>query len=258
MTPKPFDQLMFQMSQLTKWLGGLLQLGARHPAPPSANLPVSSLGSAGGLAAAAQLRLAPAAPAVPQSATEYQARLLAELGLASALQSEINLQTWPGQPSQASLQISTGSVLQRLPQPVEAAAFWIAREALSNALNPIHATRVLLSLDIQKTSLRMEVHDIGHGLLGTPQPHAGAAKRHNAGAWPRDLDQHPSVVAMRLRANAVGARLTLRSDPLLGTRVILRWLPVLPPVHLATPAQSQSQSQTQTQSQRKHPERTSA
>jgi signal transduction histidine kinase len=158
---------------------------------------------------------------------------LAEKGLAQALQAEINLQTWPGQPSQASLQLRTDSDQQRLPQAVEAAAFWIAREALGNALNPSRATRVVLTLETQKAGLRMEVHDIGHGLLGVAQPRPGAGNSLNAGAWPRDLDQHPSVTAMRQRAHEVQARLTLRSDPLHGTRLILRWLP---PTQLAISA----------------------
>jgi hypothetical protein len=167
---------------------------------------------------------APPVPQAPEAAAcENQPRLLAELGLATALQAEINLQTWPGQPSRAVLQMSMGSALQRLPRAVELAAFWMAREALCNALNPAHVSAVVVFLDIRTTGLRMEVHDIGHGVLGpSVLPVAGAPFAPKT-SWPRDLDQHPSVTAMRHRALEVGARLTLRSEPQQGTRIILRW-----------------------------------
>jgi signal transduction histidine kinase len=235
MTSRVVTALMFQIGQVLKWCLALLRDGgglgaAQAQGKAFASLPAASStetsSTTSTAAASARPLLSSPEHAAPAASSEYQPRLLVEKGLALALQSEINLQTWPGQPSQASLQVSTGSEMQRLPQAVEAAAFWIAREALSNALNPTHATRVLLTLDIQKAGLRMEVHDIGHGLLGTAQPRPCTGHRLNAGAWPRDLDQHASVSAMRLRAHEVGARLTLRSDPQQGTRLILRWLPL--------------------------------
>jgi hypothetical protein len=97
-------------------------------------------------------------------------------------------------------------------------------------------SHVVVCLDLRVNGLRLEVHDLGHGVLGpttsmvaagqTPAGHGGPSPSPNrspSAAWPRDLDQHPSVMAMRHRANEVGARLTLRSEPWQGTRLILRW-----------------------------------
>jgi hypothetical protein len=194
--------------------------------PPPSSLPLSSSPPSSFPPSSLPSTL-PSLFAPDTSACEHQPRRLAEMGLAAALESEINLQTWPGQPSHAVLQVSTGSAPQRLPRALELAAFWIAREALCNALNPAHVSAVVVFLDIQKAGqqlgLRLEVHDIGHGVLG---PSAATAAGGTVGpktSWPRDLDQHPSVTTMRHRAQEVGARLTLRSEPQQGTRIILRW-----------------------------------
>jgi hypothetical protein len=182
------------------------------------------------LFALAQLRdRTPPSPAKPEAwpsrRPEPRPRLLVEQGLAPALKQEVGSYQQAGQARRVTMDLAHGLVPLRLPADVEAAAFWIAREAIGNALrhpyaglSPVQA-QVRVYLEIYSVGLRLEVQDLGTGLFGPPL--AG----HATMGWPRDLDQHPSVMMMRQRAGAVGARLTLRSDPYVGMRVILRWLP---------------------------------
>lgn len=205
-------------------------------APPSQSQPMqrwlrptpSSSISAGVLSALAQLqqqplRKPPAADTGAARQPDARPRLLQEQGLAPALKQEVGLHQQPGRTRRVTLHLAPGLVPLRLPADVEAAAFWIAREAIANALRHPYAggspIQVQVHLEIYSVGLRLEVQDLGTGLFGAPR--AG----HATVGWPRDLDQHPSVLMMRQRALAVGARLTLRSEPYVGTRLVLRWLP---------------------------------
>jgi signal transduction histidine kinase len=143
--------------------------------------------------------------------------------LATALQLEVEQRrqdvVQPGSPFCLALMLAPGSEEVHLPDDVAHAAFWVASEALNNALRSGHHSDLVVHLHAYNHGLRLEVHDSGTRLLGkstTCQFEPG---------WPRDLGQHVSLQAMRDRSATIGARLTVRSDPYSGTRIILRWLP---------------------------------
>jgi hypothetical protein len=143
--------------------------------------------------------------------------------LATALQLEVEqrrLQVMqPGSPFCLAIQLAPGSVNVRLPDDIEHGAFWFACEALNNALRSGHHSDLMVHLHAYNHGLRLEVHDSGIGLLGK------STSCQVKPGWPRDLDQHVSLQAMRDRCATMGARLTVRCEADSGTRIILRWLP---------------------------------
>jgi signal transduction histidine kinase len=54
-------------------------------------------------------------------------------------------------------------VEQRLPEPIEIAAYYVVSEALTNAAKHAHASGVHVELDIRDTTVRLAVHDDGIG-----------------------------------------------------------------------------------------------
>jgi hypothetical protein len=125
----------------------------------------------------------------------------------------------PGSPFCLVSMLAPGSEDVHFPDDVAQAALWVAHEALNNALRGGHLSDLVVHLHAYDRGLRMEVHDTGPGLLGK------SATRLVDTGWPRDLGQHASLDAMRDRSAAIGARLTVRSEPYSGTRIVLRWLP---------------------------------
>ena len=73
--------------------------------------------------------------------------------------------------------------------------FFIAHEAVTNAVKHSVATRIDLDLDVQPGALRLRVSDNGTGLVHEQDTSSGIGMR-----------------IMRYRAEAIGARLTVRSD----------------------------------------------
>ena len=95
-----------------------------------------------------------------------------------------------------------------LPPTVEAQAFRIVQEALTNVRKHASANRVAITLDVRAETLVLDVTDDGRGLDGaasTPQ------------AWPRY-----GLVSMRERAASVGGTVEIEPAPTGGTRVRLR------------------------------------
>ena len=87
----------------------------------------------------------------------------------------------------------------RLPEAVEAAAYFVASEALANAAKHSHASTGVLTASADGSTLVIEVADDGIG-------GAGAA----GGSGLRGLTD---------RVEAIGGRLTVSSPPGRGTRV---------------------------------------
>jgi signal transduction histidine kinase len=91
---------------------------------------------------------------------------------------------------------------------VQEALYWIARSALSNAQEHAQASQVDVRLHNTPAGTSLEVSDDGVGMdpAQTQQP-AGAARR------------RLGLANMRLRAAAIGAQLTIDSQPGQGTCV---------------------------------------
>ena len=92
----------------------------------------------------------------------------------------------------------------------EVAVFRILQEALSNAGQHSHATRVVVELRVDGGELQLSILDDGAGFAVEDEPAAGG----RAGSF--------GLVGMRERARLIGAELEVRSNPGGGTRVRVR------------------------------------
>lgn len=130
-----------------------------------------------------------------QALTELRPPLLEDQGLPAALDNEVRSRELDAAPVQLTLQVPSPLQAQRWPAEVEHAAFMVAREALSNALQHAAASRIQLRLDGHASALQLEVCDNGRGM---PAPLAGGDSRPG----------HLGLVGMRERALAIGAELS--------------------------------------------------
>ena len=139
---------------------------------------------------------------------ELRPPLLDELGLAAALDNEVQQQR-PFE-SVPTLQLHVPPRLQgnRWPSDIEYAAFMIGREALVNALQHAKANTITVALDGDNGELKLEVRDDGVGIA--PEVREGRVG-------------HLGLVGMRERARAIGASLALQTAAGEGTTVALRW-----------------------------------
>jgi len=88
---------------------------------------------------------------------------------------------------------------ERLPEPVEVAAYFVVAEALTNAAKHAHASLVRIEADVLDGDLRVSVQDDG---VGGADPALGSG-----------------LVGLTDRVEALGGKLTLRSPPVGGTTV---------------------------------------
>ena len=95
----------------------------------------------------------------------------------------------------------------RLPPPVEAAAYYVVSEALTNAVKYANATVVHVDLGVKDTTLRLSIDDDGDG---------GA-----------DPAQGSGIIGLIDRVEALGGKLTLRSPLGEGTSLVIE-LPLEP------------------------------
>jgi signal transduction histidine kinase len=125
--------------------------------------------------------------------------ILAERGLAPALRTLAHRSPVPVQ-----LEVRTTA---RLPEPVEAAAYYVACEALTNAAKHAHASAVRVAVDLAGGVMRLSVSDDG---VGGADPSRGSG-----------------LVGLADRVEAAGGALNVQSRPGEGTRVIAE-LPAQP------------------------------
>jgi signal transduction histidine kinase len=92
--------------------------------------------------------------------------------------------------------------VRALPASQEEALLRVAQEAMHNALRHAHATTVGVTLESRDKGARLRVSDDGRGF----DPHAV-----------RQAGRHLGLVSMRDRADGVGGRLTVQSEPGKGT-----------------------------------------
>jgi signal transduction histidine kinase len=95
----------------------------------------------------------------------------------------------------------------RQPEPIENALYWIAREALHNALKHAHAHVLDVRLTAEGGMVRLQVEDDGVGFDAS------------APSEPRADGSGLGLASMRDRAQALGGHLSIRSKPGAGTRV---------------------------------------
>jgi len=141
---------------------------------------------------------------------ELRPPMLDEAGLVAALDNELGQQRAREGGPTLELVVPPRLQQQRWPADVEYAAFMIGREALVNALQHARAGRVEVQLDGDEGELALAVADDGIGMGGL----AGSAR-----------PGHLGLVGMRERALAIGATMTIDSEPGLGTVLRLKWEP---------------------------------
>lgn len=102
----------------------------------------------------------------------------------------------------------------RMPDAVQTALYRLAQEALQNVVRHARATQVVLGLECSEHEVRLTVSDDGVGLDPAPAGVPGGGG---------------GLVAMRLRAAAVGAAFAVRSRRGVGTTVEVVLAPGHPP-----------------------------
>jgi signal transduction histidine kinase len=96
--------------------------------------------------------------------------------------------------------LDTGEI-ERLPQPVEAAAYYVVSEALTNAAKHANATGVQVQLSVKDSWLHLSIRDDGDG---------GADPAHGTG-----------IIGLIDRVDALGGKLRLRSPAGRGTSLAI-------------------------------------
>jgi signal transduction histidine kinase len=100
------------------------------------------------------------------------------------------------------VEVTADADLSPLDPDVEAAAYHIALEAVTNARRHAHATHCTVRLSADDSRLRIEVRDDGHGMPAVPREGIG-------------------LTSMRHRAESLGGTLEVRSGST-GTTVVAR------------------------------------
>ena len=98
---------------------------------------------------------------------------------------------------------------QRLPQEAETTLFRVAQEALTNAKKHAQSSRVLVRLERQEGSVRLEVRDWGRGFEVSEVTNGGGGPGERVG-----------ISGMRERIALLGGELAIDSQPAVGTTVI--------------------------------------
>jgi signal transduction histidine kinase len=99
-------------------------------------------------------------------------------------------------------------LVSRLPSVVETVLFRIAQEALTNVAKHAQANYVMITLETHGSAARLALADDGVGFcpaeMSLPEPARGLG-----------------LISMRERAESVGGRLSIKSAPGMGTRVVV-------------------------------------
>lgn len=104
---------------------------------------------------------------------------------------------------------------RRLAEPVETAVFRIAQEALSNIIKHAHASTASLNLTLEGGECHLTIQDDGQGL---PRNHSSFRQRLSSPL----VQEEPvafGLIGMRERAQFLGGRFEIASEPGQGTRV---------------------------------------
>ncbi len=101
---------------------------------------------------------------------------------------------------------STGAS-RKLPAVTEHNLLRVAQEALANSLKHSGAKKIVVALRYESSQIQLRLHDNGHGF---DFPSAGQAS-----------SGHFGLLDMRERAEKIGARFSLASQPGHGTEILL-------------------------------------
>ncbi len=129
---------------------------------------------------------------------------LEDLGLVPALQMLTRERSQPG-----GMEINFGHSgrERRLPRDAELALYRIAQEAINNVTRHSRARRAQLEIAYDETAVRLQVQDNGLGFVVPASPTDFAP------------GGHFGLLGMRERADLIGARLEVRSQPGRGTEL---------------------------------------
>jgi signal transduction histidine kinase len=141
--------------------------------------------------------------------TELRPPVLDDLGLPLAIEALADQYTSGGTAIHVDVADRTMPAGARVPD-VELAIYRVTEEAVRNAVTHAAARRIDVRGVIATDSMEIEVRDDGCGLDGHALEHARKAG-------------HAGLIAMRQRAEAIGARLSLRSEIGAGVSVIVAW-----------------------------------
>jgi PAS domain S-box-containing protein len=119
--------------------------------------------------------------------------ILSEGGLAPALRTLARRSATPMKLDDA--------IENRLPEPIEVAAYYVVSEALANTTKHAHASQVQVALGARNGSLRLSIHDDG---VGGADPAGGSG-----------------LVGLRDRVEALGGSIEIRSPAGEGTHVVV-------------------------------------
>jgi signal transduction histidine kinase len=95
-----------------------------------------------------------------------------------------------------------GVIEQRLPEPIEVAAYYVVSEALTNALKHANASRVVVKAAVRDGSLLLSIRDDG---VGGASPAGGSG-----------------LIGLRDRVEALGGSIEISSPPRGGTRLAVQ------------------------------------
>lgn len=144
-------------------------------------------------------------------ATELYPPVLQDLGLAAALRSVIQRATTEFPDQRITLKATTlAGDGGRAPGEVELAMFRIGQEAINNALNHAHASRIAIQAVISQRLVQVSVEDDGRGI-----ERASARRAQEAGRM--------GLASMEQRAAAIGAGFERSALKPTGTRIEARW-----------------------------------
>jgi signal transduction histidine kinase len=135
-----------------------------------------------------------------RSVCDLRCDLLENGDLISAIKHEVNAL---GSRDHVKIDFQVTGVPVRLSGPIEMNLLRIAQEAVANALKHGHAQKVDVNLKYDTTKVRLSVSDDGNGFLQNDGPLAG----------------HFGLLDMKERAQSLGSRLMVDSEPGRGTRI---------------------------------------
>jgi signal transduction histidine kinase len=111
--------------------------------------------------------------------------------------------------AQVDFMLTTEGRRRKIPPPIKRRVLFICSEALSNIEKHANARKITIELQWGEHELRIAILDDGHGFEPTKSPPAG----------------HYGIDIMHERAQIIGGKLSITSEPGAGTEVLL-WLPV--------------------------------
>jgi len=97
---------------------------------------------------------------------------------------------------------------QNIPAVMRHNLYLAVKEAINNSAKHAHATRILIRIVIQESSLEVLISDNGNGFIAAAAETNGKTKRTGHG-----------LVNMRERLRAIGGRCEISSEPGQGTTV---------------------------------------